>query len=88
MIRKYSKHKSNHYAKYLMVHTPTDIFICELEPNARYFCEEILNEIKICWGEGILEAGGENYKAAGIVLDKYKSNELLNKYMSFRRIRK
>ena len=30
----------------------------------------------------ILEAGGENYKAAGIVLDKYKSNELLNKYIS------
>ena len=80
--------KTNHYAKYLIVHTPTDVFICELEPNAKYYCEEILDEINDCFGKGLLEGGGENYDAANAVWNNYKSNEVLNKYMSFRRIRK
>lgn len=80
--------ETNLYAKYLVVHTPTDVFICELEPTARYYCEEILDEINSCYGEGLRKVGVENYKAAGEVWDNYKSNEFLNKYMSFRRIRK
>ncbi len=80
--------KSNIYVKYLVVHTPTDIFISELEPNARYYCEDIIKEINICYGEGLLEAGTYDYLAAGKIWKKYISNKKLNKYMSFRRIEK
>ena len=78
----------NVYVKYLIVHTPTDVFISELDFLASYHCDEILKEINNCYGEGLSEVGSENYDAANKVWDKYKTNKLLNKYMSFRRIRK
>ena len=37
---------------------------------------------------GLLEVGSENIIAANKVWGRYKSNKVLNKYMSFRRIRK
>ena len=80
--------ETNLYVKYLVVHTPTDIFICELEPNAKYYCKEILDEIKLAYAMGLREVGSENYSAAGKIWERYKSNEILNKYMSFRRVRK
>lgn len=79
---------TNLSVKYLVVHTPTDVFICDLEPNAKYYCEEIIDEINTCYGGGLLEVGSENIIAANKVWGRYKSNKVLNKYMSFRRIRK
>ena len=46
------------------------------------------NEINECYGLPIVERGIEDYNTAGEIWKNYKSNELLNKYMSFRRIRK
>ncbi len=37
---------------------------------------------------GLRDEGSENYNAANNIWDNYKSNKLLNKYMSFRRIKK
>lgn len=79
---------ANVNVKYLVVHTPTDVFICELDFLANYHCDELLKEINTCYGEGLREASTENYDAANKIWNKYKSNKVLNKYMSFRRIRK
>ena len=79
---------ANVHVKYLVVHTPTDIFICELDFLASFHCHEILDEINDCYGMGLRDEGSENYNAANNIWDNYKSNKLLNKYMSFRRIKK
>lgn len=76
------------YVKNLVVHTPTDIFICELDTAALPNKDIVINEIAICYGEALIERGVEDYDTAKLVWDKYKSNKVLNKYMSFRRIRK
>lgn len=41
---------TNLSVKYLVVHTPTDVFICDLEPHAKYYCEDIIDEINACYG--------------------------------------
>ena len=76
------------YVKYIAIHTPTDVFICELDPAALPNQDIIIKEINECYGLPIVERGIEDYKTAGEIWKNYKSNELLNKYMSFRRIRK
>lgn len=76
------------YVKYLVVHTPTEVFICELDTAALPNNDIVIEEIARCYGEALIERGVEDYDTAKLVWDKYKSNEILNKYMSFRRIRK
>lgn len=79
---------SNLYVKFLVVHTPTDVFICQLKENALSNKDIILPRISKCYGESLIERGVEDYGTGGLVFNKYKSDEILNKYMSFRRIRK
>lgn len=76
------------YVKYLVVHTPTDIFICELDSVALPNKDIILDELANCYGAPIIERGIEDYITANNVWENFKFNKLLNKYMSFRRIRK
>ena len=76
------------YVKFLVVHTPTDIFICELEQNALPNNDIIIPRINECYGNALIEMGVEDYVTGGIAFNNFKSDEILNKYMSFRRIRK
>ena len=76
------------YVKYLVVHTSTDIFICELDSAALPNKDIILDELANCYGAPIIERGVEDYITANNVWENFKSNKLLNKYMSFRRIKK
>lgn len=76
------------YVKYIVVHTPTDIFICELDHAALPNQDIIIKEIAKCYGPPIIERGIEDKITADKIWDNYKSNEVLNKYMSFKRIKK
>lgn len=76
--------------KGMMVHTPKDIFIVEFGQNAKNNVNDIVN------------AAYDDYKnmmqrklnnptvefGAEALWDNYLNNEVLNKYMSFRRVSK
>ena len=53
-----------------------------LKQTYKYYCEEIIDEINTCYGGGLLEVGSENIIAANKVWGRYKSNKVLNKYMT------
>lgn len=78
------------YMRYLVVHTPEDIFIAEFTENSFINKEEIIQAAK----DDYKDMMSRNIKyqsdafAAEALWDNYLKNELLNKYITFRRISK
>lgn len=78
------------YMKYMVVHTPEDIFIAKFNQNAIENKKTIMNFVE----KEFTDMMGRNMKfqseAFGIeaLWDNYLKNEILNKYISFRRISK
>ncbi|AMD17421.1 hypothetical protein TL18_04940 [Methanobrevibacter sp. YE315] len=89
-IKTFFKNGSEVYMKYLVVHTPEDIFIAEFTENSFKNKEEIIQTSK----EDYKDMMSRNIKfqsdafAAEALWDNYLKNEVLNKYVEFRRIRK
>lgn len=76
--------KGNVYAKYMVVHTPGDVFIAEFSKESFNHKEEIIENVKTEFGGAMLSSGIFHNN----VWDNYNNNKLLNKYITFRRIRK
>lgn len=76
--------------KYLVVHTPENIFIGEFTKNAYDYKDKIIQAAKDDYNNMMkrnLKFKSEDW-GADALWDNYLKNETLNKYKSFRRISK
>ena len=74
----------------MIVHTPQDIFIVEFNENAKYNLDVILNETKKDYDNMMkrkMTHPTEEFGAEAL-WNNYLNNELLTKYMEFRRVSK
>lgn len=81
---------SDVFMKYLVVHTPKDIFIGEFTKDAFEHKEELIQAAKNDYYhmmERNLKFQSDSF-AAEALWDNYLKNEVLNMYLSFRRISK
>ena len=76
--------------KFMVVHTPEDIFIAEFEDNAlensNLICNEVKNDYKNMMERKLVQRT-ETF-GADALWDNYINNKILNKYIRFRRISK
>ena len=76
--------KGNVYIKYMVVHTPGDVFIAEFSKESFGHKKEIIENVEKEFGEGMLSNGVSHNN----IWNNYKNNKILNRYITFRRIRK
>lgn len=68
----------------MVVHTPGDVFIAEFSKESFGHKKEIIENVEKEFGEGMLSNGVSHNN----IWNNYKNNKILNRYITFRRIRK
>ena len=76
--------KQNIQPTYMIVHTKEDAFIAKFSKDAFKHEKEILSEVDSVWTDGYFGRGALHNN----VWDSYINNKILNKYITFTRIRK
>lgn len=76
--------KQNVYSKYMIVHTKEDVFIAEFNKEVINHEKEIIEEVTKEYGAGHFGMGAIHNN----IWNNYINNKILNKYITFTRIRK